>query len=71
MSLTPRQMEIASLIAHGRSYKAIARELSISTQTVKNHVHDAAARIPGPTSPRHKLMLFIFSLDYTEQDLAS
>ena len=37
--LTPRESEIAGLIARGRSNKEIARELRIEISTVKNHVH--------------------------------
>jgi DNA-binding NarL/FixJ family response regulator len=37
--LTPRQRQIASLIADGLSNKQIARSLSIERTTVKNHVH--------------------------------
>jgi two-component system, NarL family, nitrate/nitrite response regulator NarL len=38
-ALTPRQREIAVLIADGLSNKQIARRLSIEHATVKNHVH--------------------------------
>jgi two-component system nitrate/nitrite response regulator NarL len=37
--LTPREREIAGLIARGRSNKEIARDLCIELSTVKNHVH--------------------------------
>jgi two-component system nitrate/nitrite response regulator NarL len=37
--LTPREREIARLIAQGGSNKEIARELCIELSTVKNHVH--------------------------------
>jgi two-component system, NarL family, nitrate/nitrite response regulator NarL len=37
--LTPRENQIAELIARGRSNKEIARELCIEISTVKNHVH--------------------------------
>jgi DNA-binding NarL/FixJ family response regulator len=36
---TPRESQIAGLIARGRSNKEIARELCIEISTVKNHVH--------------------------------
>ncbi len=37
-SLTPRQLDILSLIAHGRSNKEIAFALGIRERTVKFHV---------------------------------
>ena len=36
--LTPREVEILDCVAHGNSNKEIARILSISDQTVKNHI---------------------------------
>jgi PAS domain S-box-containing protein len=36
--LTPRQSEVLRLLEHGRSTEQIARELQLSTQTVRNHV---------------------------------
>ena len=37
--LTPRERDVAALVALGRSNKEIAAELSISLGTVKDHVH--------------------------------
>jgi two-component system response regulator DegU len=37
--LSPREVEVLELLARGQSNNQIARELSISTSTVKNHVH--------------------------------
>jgi len=36
--LSPREAEVLELIAHGRTNEQIARELLLSTSTVKNHV---------------------------------
>jgi predicted ATPase/DNA-binding CsgD family transcriptional regulator len=44
-SLTPREHEIAALIATGRSNKAIAAELSISPTTVARHVANILAKL--------------------------
>jgi DNA-binding NarL/FixJ family response regulator len=38
VDLTTREVEVLKLIAHGKENSAIARELYISPQTVKNHV---------------------------------
>jgi DNA-binding NarL/FixJ family response regulator len=38
MELSPREAEVLRLIAHGRTNEQIARELLLSTSTVKNHV---------------------------------
>ena len=38
-SLTPRQREVAGLVVTGLSNQQIARTLSISLATVKDHVH--------------------------------
>jgi predicted ATPase/DNA-binding CsgD family transcriptional regulator len=44
-SLTPREKEIATLIADGRSNKAIADELVISPATVARHVANIMAKL--------------------------
>jgi RNA polymerase sigma factor (sigma-70 family) len=36
--LTPREKEIISLVAQDKSYKEIAKELSISDFTVRSHL---------------------------------
>ena len=38
--LTPRQHEVLEFIAAGRSTKEIARELTLSTETVRNHLRN-------------------------------
>lgn len=43
--LTPRESEIARLIARGRSNKEIARDLCIELSTVKNHVHHVLEKL--------------------------
>ncbi len=37
--LSPRECEVAALIARGLSNKEVARELGVSSGTVKIHVH--------------------------------
>lgn len=65
MTLTARQVEIARLVAAGRSYKAIARQLGISVRTVETHVEDASSRLPdrpGIRTPRMRLVLWVIEL---------
>ena len=37
-ALSPRESEVARLVASGRSNREVARQLLISEQTVKNHI---------------------------------
>jgi two-component system NarL family response regulator len=43
--LTPREQEVLTLIAQGRSNKEIARELCISEKTVKNHINNIFSKL--------------------------
>jgi DNA-binding NarL/FixJ family response regulator len=44
-SLSPREMEVLELLVRGQSNQEIARDLSISLSTVKNHVHNIIAKL--------------------------
>ncbi len=67
--LSRRQAEVAERIAKGMSDKAIAHDMGLSINTIRNHVREAASRIPGPSYPRHRLTLFYFGLE-AEDDAA-
>lgn len=43
--LTPREREIADLVARGLPNKSIARELSLAPATIKNHVHNVLQKL--------------------------
>jgi DNA-binding NarL/FixJ family response regulator len=43
--LTPAEAAVARLIAHGRSYKEAARELSRSPATVRNQLHSVYTKL--------------------------
>ena len=43
--LSPREVEVLRLIAHGHTNQQIARELLLSTSTVKNHVHRILSKL--------------------------
>lgn len=62
MELSRRQLEVAECVARGMPDKRIAAKLHLSINTVRRHVQDAAARIPGDTAPRHRLTLFFLNL---------
>lgn len=61
--LTPRQKQIAELVAAGLTTKQIARVVRISPRTVEAHVREAAEQIPGDSYPRHKLTLWFLGTD--------
>ena len=44
-SLTPRESEILALVDQGCSNKDIARQLAISSATVKNHMHNILQKL--------------------------
>jgi DNA-binding NarL/FixJ family response regulator len=48
MSLTPRQREVVTLIAHGATDKEIARSLGITTPTAQKHVANVLKRLGVP-----------------------
>lgn len=65
--LTPRQRQIAGMLARCMSYKAIARELDISVRTVEDHVHQAARRLDyGTSRPRDTVMLWFVQIQRDE-----
>ena len=45
MTLTPRELEVLSLVARGCSDKEIATELIIQVRTVKHHVHNILGKL--------------------------
>ena len=44
-SLTPRELEVLKLLAEGKTNKAIAQELSVSSHTVKFHVNALMSKL--------------------------
>lgn len=43
--LTPREFEIAQLVAHGKSNRAIASSLCVSQRTVENHLYSIFSKL--------------------------
>ena len=64
--LTPRQLEIATLISEGLSNKQIARRLSIEQATVKNHVHNILSKLG--VSHRDDVTTFVRAQSLTALD---
>lgn len=54
-SLTPREAEIAALMAEGLSNKEIARRLCIQVATVKNHVHNVLTKLDMSTRAQTRI----------------
>lgn len=61
LHLTPREEQIACLVARGRRYKNIAHDLGISTTNVAVHVARIAHRIPGEGSPLQKVSAWVWT----------
>jgi DNA-binding CsgD family transcriptional regulator len=52
-SLSPREHEIAGLIAHGMTDREIASHLNLSIRTVEGHIYRARVKLDAPT--RHDM----------------
>ena len=65
-ALSVRQAQVAELVAKGLPTKQIAVSLKLSVRTVENHIREAAARIPGPANPRHRLTLFFLNTNVAD-----
>ncbi len=66
--LTERQWQVARLVALGRSTREIGTSLNISPRTVKEHVREAARRVPGDTTARHRLIFHVLSVEDRQRD---
>ena len=49
VELTARQLEVASLVAAGRTNRQIGKELGISEKTTEIHVHNLMTRLDVPS----------------------
>lgn len=65
--LTPRQLEVARLVARGMSSKQIAETTGLALQTVLDHIKNGASRVDCPGRPRHRLTLFVLQIDPPDQ----
>jgi DNA-binding CsgD family transcriptional regulator len=60
--LTGRQRTIVVCVVGGAGYKQIAAKLGISARTVRDHVNNVAAYLPGEGTPRHKVTVWAMEL---------
>jgi DNA-binding NarL/FixJ family response regulator len=67
MELSPRQTEIAALVARGLPDKVIAAKTDLTIDAVRFHIQTAATKLPGEGSPRHKLTLWFFNISDEEK----
>ena len=60
--LTPREREVLSLMAEGRSNAGIARSLWVTEGTVEKHVHSILMKLPLPeTQDDHRRVLAVIT----------
>jgi serine/threonine-protein kinase PknK len=60
--ITPREREVLSLMAQGRSNVGIARELWVTEGTVEKHVHSILGKLPLPeTADDHRRVLAVLA----------
>jgi DNA-binding NarL/FixJ family response regulator len=60
--LTPREREVLSLMAEGRSNAGIARQLWVTEGTVEKHVHSILMKLPLPeTEDDHRRVLAVIT----------
>src|SRR5947209_19297684 len=60
--ITPREREVLSLMAEGRSNAGIARDLWVTEGTVEKHVHSILAKLPlSETQDDHRRVLAVLT----------
>jgi DNA-binding NarL/FixJ family response regulator len=60
--ITPREREVLSLMAEGRSNAGIARDLWVTEGTVEKHVHSILSKLPLPeTQDDHRRVLAVLA----------
>jgi DNA-binding NarL/FixJ family response regulator len=60
--ITPREREVLSLMAEGRSNAGIARKLWVTEGTVEKHVHSILGKLPLPhTEDDHRRVLAVLT----------
>ena len=57
--LTPREIEVLTLIAHGNQYKEAARQLNLSPQTIKNHMSNVLVKLDAWNATHAVYLYFV------------
>ena len=52
--LTPAEEHAVALLSQGLTYRQIAEALGCSHRTARNHIENAAAKIPGDLPLQHR-----------------
>lgn len=65
--LSPRQAQIACMVADGVGRKIIASRLGISLKTVDNHITDICNKIEGEARPIVRITRFVLTQGSTGQ----
>jgi FixJ family two-component response regulator len=68
---TLRKITILLHLEAGQSYKQIAGDLGIHTDTVRVHVQEMADALPGNGAPKDKVMLFCDRLLVSHADIVA
>jgi DNA-binding CsgD family transcriptional regulator len=56
--LTPREIEVARLVARGLEAQRIGWMIGCSQRTIHQHVRNISAKLPGPVKPWLRVMLW-------------
>lgn len=56
--LTPREHEIAQLVAHGKTNRAIAGLLCVSQRTVENHLYSIYSKLDISSRTELAIMMY-------------
>ncbi len=62
MALTKRQMEVAELIAAGKTNQAIAAESGLSARTVETYIHNIIQAISPPDESQPRVYIALWYL---------
>lgn len=59
--MTPRQRQVAALVAEGKTYRQVGDALGMATRTVKCHVASIALQLPNPHNLPAKSLVIIWA----------